>query len=172
MRTITAITAITLVAIAAQAGSIPAGTGEIAMSGSYNKESAAGTSINGSVQLGYFPIDNTEIGILGDYRDNDLLTAWSGGIFAEYNLAAHQFIVPFVGVSASYTQTDINDDEELAFDDYVSAAATAGLKFFVTPRLAIAVSYVFTKANEDVFVTEDDVEDTDTRADLGMRYYF
>ena len=48
----------------------------------------------------------------------------------------------------------------------------AGVKFFITDNLAISTSLTFDMCTGAIYPDDNDLKKTDSRLNLGMRYYF
>ncbi|OVE74078.1 hypothetical protein BVX94_01615 [bacterium B17] len=56
--------------------------------------------------------------------------------------------------------------------DAVVLEARAGVKCFIARNISVSAAYVWAFANEDIYFDGDDVESTDQRIEVGMRFYF
>ena len=159
--------AFTAVAVAAPA---ERGTRELSVSGSFDPKGATGTTVDLSGRVGYFIFDYVEVGLIGGYSDDETVQMWSGGVFGELNVPVNDTFVPFIGAGARYGNTEIDDPAEET--DSVTLDLFGGAKFLVSENLAVSLAYVFSQANEDVFINDGALEDTDSRLELGMRFFF
>lgn len=154
------------------AAPIAVGTQEIQLFGGLDVDSAAGTAISLDAGYGYFVADYVEIGGLFGFANDDIVSSFSAGGFAEYNIETETDVIPFVGTQLRLIYTDI----ELFGDSQSETAGAlglyAGVKFFITDGLAISVRVLGETATEDVYVEDDDVSNVDVGFDFGLRYFF
>ncbi len=105
--------------------------------------------------------------------DDDFVTNFRLGGFAEYNIETETNVLPFFGTSLSLVSADLNTE----FIDEGETAGALGLyvgaKFFVTEAMAVSVRAIVETATEDIYVEDDgDVENMDIRLDLGLRFFY
>lgn len=163
---------LSLIAVAAVAGtsfgaSLKEGTRELVVEGGLDPEAADGTAVALGVKYGVFIQDSVEVGVSGAYADSDDSTVYGAGVFGELNFDSGSSTVPFVGVDASYLNSDIGGVE----DDAVEVTGSAGVKLFVAENVAISVQANYHWASEDIYVNDGDVEDTDIDVTVGMRFF-
>jgi opacity protein-like surface antigen len=170
MKTFVCILSCAICATAAIAAPIGRGAKELSLSGSFDSKGQTGTTIDLNAQVGYFMVDYVEVGLIGGFSDNEVVQTWSAGVFGELHMPLNRTVIPFIGIGALYGNTEIEDPAEET--DSVTLNLTGGSKFFVSENLAVSLAYVFSVANEDIFVNEGQIEDTDSRVELGMRFYF
>jgi hypothetical protein len=171
MRKILVIALIALIAATTQGMFLEEGTSEVSVSGLLDFESANGTLIDLNLFYGYFFVDYLEIGLAGSYLDDDAVQVWALGPKAEYNFDIGYSVVPFVGGSLLLAATEFKDADKN--DTAGIAGLEAGAKFFITEYAAISVSLVGEMATDDIYPVKDGKSDnTDIRAELGMRIFF
>ena len=103
---------ITFIAVTALAGSVFAAnidqdTKEIGIVGGVDFDTAFGTEVDLTLKGGYFWIDYLEFGGLIGISDNDVVSAYELGAFAEYNFVLEAPVIPYIGVALSYGSTEM-----------------------------------------------------------------
>lgn len=171
MRKLLVIALIAVFAATTHAMFLEEGTSEISVSGLLDFDSANGTLMDLNLFYGYFFVDYLEVGVAGAYLDNDAVQVWALGPKAEYNFDIGYSVVPFVGGSLLIASTDFKDTDE--GDTAGIVGVEAGAKFFITEYAAISVALIGEMASEDLYPVKDGKSDnTDIRAELGMRIFF
>ena len=161
-------------------GSLPMlgrGTQEFGIGGSVGLDD--GIEWDLTVSYGVFIADNWEVGFSVDWagEDGDILRDSRFGLFTEYNFATGTKWVPFVGLGASYaTSGDRFDptEEDGTIDgvDGVAFTGELGIKYFFRPNIAVAASVTYNWSPDDVFGVADDIGDSLTNIEIGLRFYF
>jgi len=167
-----AVAILALAAVQTYAAPIAVGTQEVQLYGGIDVDSAAGTAISLDAGYGYFVADYVEVGGLFGFANDDIVSSFSAGGFAEYNIETETDVIPFIGTQLRLIYTDI---ELLGQSESETAGAIglyAGVKFFITENMAISVRVLGETATEDVYVEEDDISNVDVKFDFGLRYFF
>lgn len=153
---------------AAHAIMISEGTRELTVDGEYQFSSEVGRAFTVNLGLGLFVLDGLQVGLVTGVSDNDIVTLWKGGAFAEYNLDVGRTVIPFLGSRALYSYTDLEDGAE----NSVLLGGYAGIKYFIAENIAISLKYLFEWADDEIFFDNGDAKDTNASIQLGMRFYF
>ena len=151
------------------AGNLLQGNREFGTSGLVDFDTIDGTLIDLSILYGWVIMNGVELGAQTSFRDNDSLTQWRFGAFAEYNFFTSLTIVPFVGLLADLVDTDIVQGPE---NTAVSVGVTGGIKYFLTESVALTTALSFDTSAEEIFISESGAEKTNWDLALGMRFYF
>lgn len=159
-----------MLAGSAPASLLPAGTTELGVSGLLDFDTPADTLITLDLSYGYFVQDNIEAGMSAYFRNDDNYTLWSVGLFGEYNFDIGTGMMPFMGLDLSLAHAEGGIPERES--DAVILGARGGAKYFVTEFLALSAQLVLEAATDDIFLTEEGLESTDARIELGLRVYF
>ena len=154
-----------------------AGTQEFGIGGSVNLED--GVEWDLTVSYGVFIRDNWEVGITVDWagEDGDILRDSRFGLFTEYNFSTGTKFVPFIGVGASYASSGdrfdpTEADGTISGVDGVAFTGELGVKYFFRPNIAVAASVNYSWSPDDVFGVADDIGDSLTNIEIGLRVYF
>ncbi|MCA1808988.1 MAG: hypothetical protein ABR497_01400 [Kiritimatiellia bacterium] len=117
--------------------------------------------------LGYFIMDNIQVGgLMGVIYDGHDMGFRLGG-FGEINFDTYTAFMPYLAVRLMY------DFGSLYKDNYLLIDGAAGMKFFVSPTLAIAAELYYDLASEDVFAdNHDGARNHNAGMRLGLRHYF
>lgn len=124
---------------------------------------------------GYFFRDGWEAGIRISAADFGGADRASLGGFTEFNFNRTGKWVPFIGGGLGLISADFEDNISLQSeldDDGLVFNVEGGGKYFIRPYIAISLSVQFEVATEDLFATDDAIEDSLSRINVGMRYYF
>lgn len=177
------------------------GTREIALQGAADLASEDGRSISATISLGYFIASRIEIGALGGYAENSAATAWNAGVFTEWNFDVEGKLMPFVGGAAKYykskatesmptttivvssttneageamqtEETTTSVETTKTEDEAAILDAKAGVKYFFTEDVALSVAYVASFATKEIYWDDDKRQDTDTKVEFAIRYFF
>jgi len=172
MKKFAALIATLALATNAHAAAIALGTQELRLGGGIDVDSAVGTAIALEAGYGYFVADYVEVGGLFGFSNDDIISTFSIGGFAEYTFETETEVLPFVGAQIRL----INADIDTPFGDESETAGAlglyAGVKFFITEELAISVRGLVETATEDIYIEDDDVTNVDVGLDFGLRYFF
>lgn len=186
-KTIAFIVALLISTSAAHAAALALGTRELRFGGALDFDSAAGKEFSLNLGYGYFIADYLEVGALGEYSNNDIVTTYGLGGFAEYSIETDSAFIPYAGVQLRYLAADFDlpgsDDaqgggtEEDQRDVSSSSSAIAlglyiGGKFFITDNMALLGRLMFEVATDDVYLDKKGPENTDLLVDFGLGYYF
>lgn len=149
------------------AQSIEQDTMEVILNGSVDFQTPggkAGYDIN--LALGYFVIDNLEVGpgfnVVSDGSDN----GWGLGGFTEYNFNLDMPLVPYVGAYLHYVSGDYYSESALQF------MGALGLKFFLSESVALGGAFQYRYANKDVYNNDGSWQNTDYGLALDVRAFF
>jgi hypothetical protein len=135
-----------------------------------------------SGSIGYFPIENFEVGGLIGLRNSQWDSYWVTGnvlelgVFAENHLEVDFKVHPLFGLRLSLLDGEENSDT--AYQAYLYA----GGKVFLTPKTALVLNGGVAFATEDIYnvktTRQPDLSTTQTGdsvgaiVDLGLRYFF
>jgi hypothetical protein len=167
-----ALTALTLAASQIYAAPIAQDTQELQLYGGIDVDSAAGTQISLNAGYGYFIADYLEVGGLFGFSDDDIVTSFAIGGFAEYNIETESDVIPFVGTQLRLIDVDIDLGAGSSGETAGALGLYAGVKFFITEGLAISIRSLVETATEDIYLEDDDVNNVDIVFDLGLRYFY
>ncbi|OGV41272.1 MAG: hypothetical protein A2X46_01770 [Lentisphaerae bacterium GWF2_57_35] len=156
------------------------GTSEISVSGVWDFRSINKRLIDAEIFYGYFIMDQIEVGPRASFTDDDLHRAWSIGVAGEFNFDLSELeivpeIVPFVGASLSVAGASLEiptTEEEKQDDNGLNLGLEGGVKFFITDNLAISTSLSVDACTGKIYADEGELKNTDSRLNIGMRYYF
>ncbi|MFH0909650.1 MAG: outer membrane beta-barrel protein [bacterium] len=168
MKRFTTIVAMLAVAGSAYGASLKQGTQEVVVEGLFDPDSAAGTVYDLSLGYGTFVQDNVEVGGQVNWSDDDVVTSYGAGAFAEYNFDQGTELVPYVGAAIDYVNSDIEDVDEL---DSFQVTGEVGVKYFLAENVAISVAGKYQWSDEDIYAEDGDLTDTNIEVDLGMRFF-
>jgi hypothetical protein len=159
-------------ALAQRAPMIDAGTQEIGVSGNIDFEDTDGkTLFNLNGTYGYFIQDNLELGARVGYlrrRGGDEERVSVGG-FGELHFPVSHLTVPYVGADLEYAYADLDPGGS---DNAFVLSPKVGVKWFVREYFAIDTNAFFSWSDEDIFINDNEAEDTDWGARVGLRVYF
>jgi len=152
------------------------GSRELALSGTLDFATEAGTAFDLKAKYAYFFWNRTSLGLRTQMADNDAVSGFGIGVTVEYNFtlpAKYRPIigtdlVPYVGATLDYRQAKLFDEEENAG----VLGGEAGVKFFLTDSTAITLSFVGELASEEIYADDLEATDQDLAMQLGMRFYF
>ena len=168
----TAVAILAFAAVQTYAAPIAVDTQELLFYGGIDFESPAGTDISLDAGYGYFVADYVEVGGLFGFDNDDIVSSFSAGGFAEYNIETETDVMPFVGTQLRVIYTDIEVAEESESETALALGLYAGVKFFVTEQMAVSVRVLGETATEDVYVENDEVSNVDIGFEFGLRYFF
>lgn len=154
------------------AANLDQGTRELRLAGQVDFETEDNTQIDLAIGYGWLVRDRLELGLVGEVSDNDRVTAWAAGLFADWYLTMEGPIVPYLGIQGTVSGSDITVEDESTDETALVGTARAGGLMFVTENLAVDLSAQYSYATEDIFPEEDEASDTDARILLGLRYFF
>ena len=162
-----------------QLPNLSAGVQELGLGGSVGLDD--GVEWDLTLSYGVFIAEGWEVGFTVDWagEDGDILRDSRFGLFTEYNFLTGTKWVPFIGIGASYatsgdrftpgpgdTTTEIAGVEGIAF------TGELGIKYFFRPSIAIAASVNYNWSPDDVFGVADEIGDSLTNIEIGLRFYF
>lgn len=149
---------------------LSAGTREIKVAGLVDFDTADETLVIAQFFYGQFVMDYIEVGLRASFTDSDSQTSWGIGAAAEYNFDLGTEMVPYVGVGVGITDVEVQDLQD---DSAIVGSVEGGAKFFLAENIALSGAIVLEWATEDIYQEEeDDFEDTDSRIEVGMRFFF
>ncbi len=154
--------------LAAQAASLKEGTKEFNVSGLFDPTTASGTEFQMKLGCGYFVQDNIEIGGRIGYENNNDVTQFNAGPFAEMDFDLGSEVVPFVGAELdfAYANTTAGDSGALALTGY------GGAKYFLSETVALGARLELSAATDKIYPKKDGADSTDVRIEFGMSFYF
>lgn len=155
-----------------QATAVAQGAEEIRVNGGIELNTEVGTKVTLELGYGVFVADYFEAGVIGGYRDDDIVTDFFGGLFAEYNFETGTELVPFAGGQLSLHHADI---DLIVVEDAVTAVVFgiyAGAKYFLTESVAVSGRLLLEAATDDVFIDEGEPTDNNLTVDLGLNFFF
>lgn len=154
----------------AQAGTIPQDTQELRLQGTLDPTTRSGSEFKLHASYGYFFVDNIQAGGRIGFVNNDAVSSFDLGGYAEYNVDVGSEIVPFGEFFAGIANVDI---------DGHSGSKTAGImelragaKYFLSESVAIAAAGVFAYSTEDIYADKTKLRNTDAFIELSLRCYF
>lgn len=110
--------------------------------------------------LGYFILDDIEVGGLVGLGYNGQDRGYMLGAFGEINFDLESPVVPFLGIRPSFNFGDYYPENHFYLE------GLAGLKFFLSEWVAISTELFYGLANKDVFA---DIDSGGRNSDAGMR---
>lgn len=157
---------------------LTAGTQEFGVAGSLDFDSGIEYDLN--FTYGVFIRDNWQVGLSVDWagEDGDILQNTRFGLFTEYNFVNRTKFVPYIGFGASYAASGDQFDAEdgtttrIAGVDGIAFTGELGVKYFFRPNIAVAASVNYNWSPDDVFDIGDEIGDSLTQVEIGMRFYF
>lgn len=157
---------------------LSAGTQEFGVAGSLDFDS--GIEYDLAFTYGVFIRDNWQVGLTIDWagEDGDIFQNTRFGLFTEYNFVNRTKFVPFVGLGAAYAVSGDQFDFEqgtttrVAGVDGIAFTGEIGVKYFFRPNIAVAASVNYNWSPDDVFDIGDEIGDSLTQVEIGMRFYF
>ncbi len=160
-----------LTAGSVHAVTLATGTMETRLEGNIDPTTSAGTLIDLAFSYGYFFADNLQAGGRVALRDDDNLTSYNAGVFAEYNFeTGSEDWLPFVEGSLGLSHNDIRGYK--SSDTAVVLGLQGGAKYFIAPNVAVSGALVGEWASEEIYADENDLEDLDIRLQFAIRYYY
>ena len=170
---------ITFIAVTALAGSVFAAnidqdTREIGLVGGVDFDTAFGTEVDLTLKGGYFWIDYLEFGGLIGIYNNDAVSAYELGAFAEYNFVLDAPVIPYIGVALSYGSTELQLINTAPKKDETAAIGSFnfGIKYFITEDVALDSDIIFRIASSEVFPEDNKISDIDVQWRIGLRFFW
>jgi hypothetical protein len=165
-----ALLSVGLLAGSAHAITLAPGTMETRLAGQLDPTTANGTLVDVNASWGYFFADNAQAGGRVTFYDNDNMTIYSAGAFAEYNFEIDsEDWLPFVEGSLALSHGDFDGGDT---ETVLIVEAQAGMKYFIAPNVAVSGAAVFDYATKEFFADDDKLEDTDIKVQFAIRYYY
>lgn len=168
MKKVLALACCVLIAGAVHAASLSEGTQEIVVSGLFDPDAAFDSQLDLDIKYGKFIQDDLEIGAEGAVSDNDAISTYGIGGFAEYNFEQGTELVPYVGASVGWASVDPDHGDSA---DALYFGVLGGAKYFLAENVAILGNVQFEWATEDVYPEDNELSDTDLTLNLGMAFY-
>ena len=103
---------------------------------------------------------------------SDSVRQFRGELFTEYNFEINASVLPYLGASLGIVAADVEYEEIDGNDTAFAMGGEIGLKGFLNEDTALSGGVEFIWASDDVFLAKDQVEDTDVRLMLGLRFYY
>lgn len=154
--------------LAATAASLKQDTQEFRVDGHFDPETSSGGEFEVGLTYGYVLQDNLEVGGRLNFSDNDDVSLFSLGGFAEYNFELESDVLPFVGVELSY----ISGDTGIENNSAAAISGYAGARYFLTDNVAIGAQLRLSAASDDVYASDNGgAEGTDVTVLFGMSYF-
>lgn len=154
---------------------IDQGTKEIAGSGFYNTETAAGDAFALALSYGYFVRDQFQVlGSVG-ITDDDLVTTWDAGVLAEYNFLPEGWgaWVPYVAGGLFGTGSDISGSDVSVDETTGNLRGSLGIKYFMHDNVALGLEARYNYAFNDVYFSKDDgLSDDQFLGVFSIRVYY
>ena len=180
MKKMTIILAVMMLSWVVRGSLLPRGTSELDVSGLIDFKSYAGTAMGVDLAYGYFFVDYLELAGRLQFSKDDNFTTWAVGPEAEYNFDIGTEIVPFIGGSFLYKQTDTKisvttetgttrQDEE---NDAIVFGLHGGVKYFITEYMALSAALELSLATKEVFPSDGDLSKSDAGIRLNMSVFF
>ncbi len=143
------------------------GEREIIMSGMVGYKTPAGkTGYDVNLALGYFLLDDWEVGpgliVVGDGADN----GWGLGGFTEFNFNFGMAFVPYVGAHLHYL------DGDYFRKNVFRLAGVFGVKYFLTENVAIDAALQYLYATDDIYKDDESWRNYDFGLSFGVRAFF
>lgn len=168
MKRLMAMMAVLALAGTTYGASLKEGTQEVVADGLFDPETAAGTTYDLGLKYGYFIQDSVEVGGQVNWSDDDVVTAYGAGAFAEYNFDQGTELVPYVGAALDYVNADVEDADSV---DAFQLTGEVGVKYFLVENVAVSAAGKFQWSDEDIYAKDNDLEDTNIEIDLAMRFF-
>lgn len=146
-------------------------TMETRLEGNIDPTTAAGTLIDVAFSYGYFFMDNLQAGGRVALRDDNNLTSYNVGGFAEYNFeTGSEDWLPFVEGSLGLSHNDIRGFK--SNDTALVLGLQGGVKYFIAPNVAVSSALALDWASEDIYPDKKKLDDLDARIQFAIRYYY
>ncbi len=146
---------------------------ELGLLGSLDSDTSdGGTRCDLDASLGYFLLDNVQVGGLLKLEYDDLGTGWGFGPYGELNFDTYNAFMPYLALRVSLNLGNRFEHDHLLIDSAV------GLKYFLTGSLAASTEVFYDLASDDVYavkIKEDgrtSGRNHNVGLRLGLRYYF
>ena len=165
----------TLFAIPSKSELIYKGTREFGLSGTAESESIDGSVFELDATLGQFILDYLEVGTVIGLGTSDTISQFRLGLFTEYNFEIQRTVLPYTGLSINFLAVDVEErgpGSPKGSETAASFGLELGLKSFWSENVAV-FGAVFTEwATEEVFISGNNVQDTNTGLRWGLRFFF
>lgn len=148
------------------------GTYELGLSGYLDFDTADDATVLADLSLGQFVYDYWQIGAGAGLAISDSIRQFRGELFTEYNFEVNASVLPYLGVSMGIIAADVEYEDIDGNDVAFSMGGEVGLKGFLSEDVALSGGVEYLWASDDVFLSGGEVEDTDIRLMLGLRFYY
>ena len=172
MKKLIIILALVALAGTCHAGALDMDSQELGVKGLVDFDTLYGTYVDLEVKYGYFWIDDLEFGGVVGFSDDNQLTMWKLGGFAEYNFRIESPVIPYLGAALSFSDSEVTIGANKEGTGAVVGDFGVGVKYFLVENVALDTDFVFSIASDDIFPEKDKITDTDLKWRLGLRFYF
>lgn len=140
---------------------------EIGLNGAVDFENFNGkVAAQSQLSLGYFVIDDVQVGGLANFACEGSDTGWGLGPYGEVNFDLESPVVPYVALRITANFGDYY------LSDHLLAEGAGGLKFFLSEHVALAAELYYDLASKDVFNNNGRDQSSDFGLHFGVRSYF
>jgi hypothetical protein len=172
---VSALLIFSLSAVPSESELVYKGTREFGLSGAAVSDSVDGSTFELDATIGQYVLDYWELGAVIGLGTSDSISQFRLGLFTEYNFELQTTVLPYTGLSVNFLAVDVDAREPgkpAGSETAASIGLELGLKSFLSENVAV-FGAVFTEwATEDVFVSGNNVQDTNTGIRWGLRFFF
>lgn len=141
------------------------GTQELGISGNVNFNDDVAYNLDFS--YGYFFKDNWEVGFTANAFGEDDFNL-GVGLFTEYNFGCRSKWVPYIGFAVKWARVDTDNFNR----DAIAFTGELGVKYFIRSHMAVFAAINYEWSPDDVFGIGDEIKDSASNINFGMRFYF